>query len=124
MKTQPESESPRKLSDAEFEAALYATLRDEGYLFPNGVDDVKALEASLDLSTVPTPDTHKFGQLLRQHEEKVLDLPRSAWARSNEVDQSLAAVARNGGAISEDVRRQMAVDSAREKEAKKQNGSH
>ena len=118
MKAQPDRKNPKELSDAEFEAALHGALRDEGYLFPRSAEDVASLEASIDTTGVPTPDAQKFGQLLRQTEEKVVELPNTAKVSSREVEENLAMAARNGGEISEEVRNRMYADRT---EAKKQN---
>ena len=66
MKTHLNGHQPKELSDAEFEAALHAVLRDEGYLFPRNAEDVASLRTQMDMNGVPTPDTEKFRQLLRQ----------------------------------------------------------
>lgn len=118
MKAQPNRKSPKELSDAEFEAALHGALRDEGYLFPRSAEDVASLEASMDTTGVPTPDTQKFRQLLHQTEEKVVELPNSAKVSSREIEENLAMAARNGGEISEEIRKRMNTHRA---EAKKQN---
>lgn len=127
MKT-PKCKQPKELSDAEFEAALHAVLRDEGYLFPCNEEEVASLRASMDLDGVPTPDTEKFRQLLRQTAQKVVDLSRATRITSHEVDQDLeklAMVARNGGKIADDIRNRMDADRASSKEqVQKNNGTH
>jgi hypothetical protein len=121
-------EQPKELSDAEFEAALHAALRDEGYLFPRNAEDVASLKASINMNGVPTPDTQKFRQLLRQMAEKVVELPGPAKLSSYEVEEDLerlAVAARNGGAITEEIRKRMDADRAQAKEQiKKNNGAH
>jgi len=72
----------------------------------------------MDTTGVPTPDTQKFRQLLHQTEEKVVELPNSAKVSSREVEENLAMAARNGGEISEEIRKRMNTHRA---EAKKQN---
>jgi hypothetical protein len=127
MKT-PKCEQPKELSDAEFEAALHAALRDEGYLFPRNAEEVASLKASMDMNGVPTPDTEKFRQLLRQMAQKVAELPNTARLRSREVEEDLeklAMAARNGGEITEEIRKRMDADRAMAKEQiQKYHGTH
>src|SRR5690242_8821927 len=104
MKAQPNRQSPKELSDSEFEAALHAALRDEGHLFPRNAEDIASLQANLDTTGVPTPDTQKFRELLHQTEEKVLELPTTTKINSSEIEENLAMVARNGGQISPEIR--------------------
>ena len=124
----PNGEQPKELSDGEFEAALHATLRDEGYLFPRSAEDVASLKASIDMNGVPTPDTETFRQLLRQNGEKVVKLPRTTQFTSPEVEldlEKLAMAARNGGEITEEIRKRMDADRVRSKEQiQKNNGAH
>ncbi len=123
MKTHSNSEQPKELSDAEFEAAVYAALRDDGYLFPRITEDVASLKASIDMNGVPTPDTEKFRQLLRQSEENIVEFPTTTRIGSKisslQVEQDLeklAMAARNGGEITEEIRKRMDADRARAKE--------
>jgi hypothetical protein len=128
MKTHSKDEQRKEPSDAEFEAALYAVLRDEGYLFPRSAEDVASLKASLDMNGVPTPDTEKFRQLLRQTAEKVVGFPTTAKFSSREVEaglEKLAMAARNGGEITPEIRRRLDADRARATEQiKKSDGTH
>lgn len=121
-------EQPKGLSDVEFEAALHAALRDEGYLFPRSAEDVASLKASMDMNGVPTPDTQKFRRLLRQATEKVVELPGTARLNSHEVEEDLgrlAVAARNGGEITKEIRERMDADRAQAKEQiTKKNGAH
>ena len=142
-------EQPKGLSDAEFEAALHAALRDEGYFFPRNAEDVASLKASMDMNDVPTPDTQKFRQLLRQvakndgvlthdtqkiHQlfsrtaEKITKILGTDWLGSSEVEENLeklAMVARNGGEITDEIRKRMEADQAQAKEQiRKKNGTH
>jgi hypothetical protein len=106
-------EQQKALSDAEFEAALYAALRDGGYLFPRSAEDIASLKASMDMNGVPTPDRQKFRQLLHQMPENVIELPDTAKLNSPEVEkglEALAMVARNGGKITEEIRKRMNAD--------------
>lgn len=111
MKTPPKRDKPRELTAEEVEAALHAALRDEGQLFPESDEDVAALEDSLDLSGVPTPDRNEFSQLLHEHVSgKVIPLPDTAQAVSSAVEENLAMAARNGGKIPKEVRNKMDAD--------------
>src|SRR5687768_2884564 len=105
MKTPPKRDKPRELTTEEVEAALHAALRDEGQLFPQSDEDVAALEDSLDLSGVPTPDTNQFSQLLCEHAAgKVVPVPGTPPAVSHAIEENLAIAARNGGEIPDEVR--------------------
>jgi hypothetical protein len=148
MKSQ-NHEQPKALSDVEFEAALYAVLRDEGNFFPQTEEDVALLKANQDMNGVPTPDTQKFRQLLRQAAqekyvkikdaktsghlfsatvEKLNTLLNRNWVASPDIDAnlaSLAGVARNGGTISDEIRKRMNSDrSQAQEQAKKRNDTH
>jgi len=113
MKTQPNREKAKELSDAEFEAALHSALRDEGHFFPQSEEDVASLEANVDMDGVPTPDTRRFGELLRESVDRVVQLPYAAKSASTEVEQNLAMAARNGGEISEEIKKRMDEDRAK-----------
>jgi hypothetical protein len=121
-------EQPKGISDAEFEAILHAALRDEGCLFPCNAEEIALLKASMDMSGIPTPDTQKFQQLLHQIVEKVVKLPSTTKVSSCEVDENiekLAMAARNGGEITEEIRKRMDTDRARAREqTHKNNGAH
>ena len=124
MKTHSNDDQPKELSDAQFEAALHAALRDEGCLFPTNAEEIASLEESMDLNGVPTPDTEKFRQMLRQKTEKIVELPSTAKVSCDEVDQNLenlAMAARNGGEITDEIRKRMDADRARAKEQVRNN---
>jgi hypothetical protein len=123
MNTQPNSEKPKNLTDAEFEAALHSALRSAGQLFPEGEEDIAFLEATLDMNGVPTPDTEKFRQLLRDATEKIVKLPNTAKVTSSSIQENLAMAARNGGEISEEVRRRMDADRAKAQEERQDNSN-
>ena len=131
MKNVPNRNNRKELSDAEVEAALRAALRDEGHLFPESAEEVASLEASLDTTGVPTPDTNKFKQLLRQQpahstNKKIMHLRGSGREVSAKVEENLAIAARNGGVISEEIRKQMDADraSAQESRQKRKYAAH
>jgi hypothetical protein len=130
MKNKPNRNNRKELSDAEVEAALYAALRDEGYLFPESAEEIASLEARLDTSGVPTPDAYKFTQLLQRQNadetNKVVRFPHSARAVSANIEENLAVAARNGGTISAAIRKQMDMDrqSAQERCQKRKYATH
>lgn len=123
MKTQPNSERPKDVSDAEFEAALHSALRAAGHLFPESEEDVASLEATMEMGGVPTPDTEKFRQLLRESTERIVTLPNTAKITSCEIQENLAMAARNGGKISDEVRKRMDADRAKAQEQRRDNGN-
>lgn len=141
---------PKGLSDAEFEAALHAALRDEGKLFPSNAEDIASLEASMDMNNVPTPDAQEFHRFLREcvknEGHSIKNVQKSSHPLKStrevikgllnkgknlfslpEVDAdlaNLAGVARNGGEITEGVRKRMEADrSQAEEKTKNQNGT-
>jgi hypothetical protein len=124
----PKGDQPKELSDAEFVAALHAALRDEVKLFPCSVEEVEALTAQMNMDGVPTPDTEKFRQLLRDTAQKVVELPRAHPITSQDVEadmENLAMAARNGKAISPEIRRRMNEDRSKAAEqTKPRNGAH
>jgi hypothetical protein len=128
MKTHSNDDQPKELSDVQFEAALHAALRDEGCFFPTNAEEVASLEESMDMDGVPTPDMEKFRQMLRQKTEKIVELPSTAKLTCSEVNQNLenlAMAARNGGEITDEVRKRMEADRSRAKEqVRSHNGAH
>lgn len=107
MNTHQSGDASRALTAAEVEAALHVALRDEGILLPKTIEDVAELEATLDLSGVPTPDPRAFAAKLRAAtgDAKVVAFPKPKPAPAK--DENLAMAARNGGALSEETRRKM-----------------
>lgn len=55
------------------EAILYSILCDKGILLPKTIEDVARLEATLDLSDVPTLDPKAFATKLRIEASEVLE---------------------------------------------------
>ena len=116
MKIKPNGERPKNVSDAEFEAALHSALQAAGHFFPETENDIASLEATMDMNGVPTPDSQKFRQLLRKSGGKIVRLPNTAKITSSEIQENLAMAARNGGKISEEVRKRMDADRAKARE--------
>lgn len=107
MNTHQSGDASRALTAAEVEAALHVALRDEGILLPKTIEDIAELEATLDLSGVPTPDPRAFAAKLRAAtiDTKVVAFPSPAVNPAKE--ENLALAARNGGTLSEETRRKM-----------------
>jgi hypothetical protein len=124
MKTHSNRKQRKELSDAEFEGALHDALRDEGYLFPRNAEDVASLRAKIDLDGIPTPDSQEFGRLLHKSPAEFVPLPAATKVGSQNVDndlEKLAIAARNGGEITEEIRKRMDADRARAKEQVQKN---
>ena len=101
-------------TDAEIEVAIHEALRSEGCSLPKTPAEVTQLKAALNLSHVPTPNSHKFRALLRKRVEgKIVPLPNATRA----VDENLALAARNGGKITAEIRNKM--DAARAEDQKR-----
>jgi hypothetical protein len=106
MKNKTNREKPERLTTEDVEAALHAALRDEGRLFPNTDEEIAALEESLDLTAVPTPDVNSFlAKLRKQRESKVAPKPTRDAVEA--ASQNLAMAARNGKIIPDEVRQRM-----------------
>ena len=107
MNTHQSGDASRALTAAEVEAALHVALRDEGILLPKTIEDIAELEATLDLSGVPTPDPRAFAAQLRAStaDTKVVAFPSPKTAPA--TDENFALAARNGGTLSEETRRKM-----------------
>lgn len=107
MSTHQSGDASRALTAAEVEAALHVALRDEGILLPKTIEDVAELEATLDLSGVPTPDPRAFAAKLRAAtvDAKVVTFPAPNAEKSKQ--ENLAMAARNGGTLSEETRHKM-----------------
>lgn len=107
MNTHQSDDASRALSAAEVEAALHVALRDEGILLPKTPEDIAELEATLDLSGVPTPDLGSFAAKLRteNNDARVIRFSKAVEARV--PDENLALAARNGTVLSEETRRKM-----------------
>lgn len=109
----------RPLSGEEVETALDATLRDQALLFPRTTDDVANIEAEVDLENVPTPDSNKFRNFLRNRATKIVRLEKRTPGLESEIAENLAMAARNGGDIPEDVRKQMDADRKKAEKSKR-----
>ena len=107
MNTHQRDDASGGLTAAEVEAALHASLRDEGILVPMSPEDIAELEATLDLSGIPTPDPRSFAAKLRAEtgHAKVIGFPNTSAVRAQV--ENLALAARNGTALSEETRHKM-----------------
>src|SRR6185437_6535524 len=110
MNTSRNRNDSKEVSDIEVEATLHAVLRDDGLLIPDHIDEISSLEKSLDLTGVPTPDSNKFRQLLKQEtsskdSDKVTHLFGPCQTVPADIRENLAMAARNGGFITEDIRK-------------------
>ncbi len=106
MNKKPNREKPERLTTEEVEAALHAALRDEGRLFPTTDEEIAALEESLDLTDVPTPNVNGFlAKLRKQRESRVVAMPTREAVKA--AAENLATAARNGKDIRGEVRQKM-----------------
>ena len=107
MNTHQSGDASRNLTAAEVEAALHVALHDEGILLPRTIEDIAELEATLDLSGVPTPDPRAFAAKFRATtaDSNVVAFPYPKAAQPKE--ENLALAARNGSALSDETRRKM-----------------
>lgn len=99
----------------ELEALLHQVLREDGKVFPTSEKDIRDLEAEVDPDEVKPVDPARLlarvrGEEATEDSEKVV--PLYGDVPSQVQDDMLAMAARNGGQITDEVRRQMEEDRA------------
>src|SRR6266478_3955424 len=101
--------------DEDLETLLHQVLREDGKIFPASEKDISNLEAEVDPNEVKPIDPARLlarvrGEKMGEDAEKVTplfgDVPKQV------QEDMLAMAARNGGQITEEVRRQMEEDRA------------
>lgn len=101
--------------DENLEALLHQVLREDGKVFPASEQDISNIEAEVDPDEVKPIDPARLlarvrGEATEEDSEKVV--PLFGDVPSQVQDDMLAMAARNGGQITEDMRRQMEEDRA------------
>jgi hypothetical protein len=112
--------------DEDLETLVHQVLREDGKVFPVTEEDISNLEAEVDPNEVKPIDPARLlarvrGETSKEEHDQVVPLFGQV---PNQVQEDmLAMAARNGGQITEDMRRQMEEDRANaEKQAEDQKG--
>lgn len=101
--------------DEDLEALLHQVLREDGKVFPASEKDLSNLEAEIDSDEVKPIDPARLLARVRGEEageESSKVVPLFGEVPSQVREDMLAMAARNGGQITEEVRRQMEQDRA------------
>lgn len=110
-----ENQAKASVRDEDLETLLHQVLREDGKVFPTTEKDISNLEADVDPDEVKPIDPARLlarvrGEKAGDDSEKVVPL---FGAVPNQVQEDmLAMAARNGGQITEEMRRQMEQDRA------------
>ena len=96
------------------EALLHQVLREDGKVFPTTEEDVRNLAAEIDEDKIEPIDPARLLARVRGEKAKgeTKIVPLFGEVPKQVEDAMLAMAARNGGELTEDVRRQMAQDRA------------
>lgn len=109
-KNQKKADIPRE----DLESLLHQVLREDGAVFPTSEEDIRNLEADLSGEEIEVIDPSRLLARVRGEEtkakEKIVPLFGDVSKEVNEDLQAMAA--RNGGQLTEDIRRQMEEDRA------------
>lgn len=108
-------ENPKRgITGEELESLLHQVLREDGKVFPVSEEDIRNLEAEIDPNEVQSIDPARL--LARIRNQKTADSSKivSLFGKTSpEVEDDLHAMAaRNGGQITDEVRKQMEQDRA------------
>lgn len=101
------------IREEDLETLVHQVLRKDGKVFPVTEDDIRNLEAEVDPNEVEPIDTSRLlarvrGETTEQESEQVVHL--FSQVPSEVREDMLAMAARNGGQITEEMRRQMEED--------------
>ncbi len=99
----------------DLEALLHQVLREDGKIFPTTEKDISNIEADIDVDEVTPIDPARLLARVRGEEKEVATekvVPLFGEVPRQVKEDMLARAARNGGQVSEEVRRQMEEDRA------------
>jgi len=107
-----ENQAKAGAREESLEALLHQVLREDGKVFPTTEEDVRNLEAEIDEDEVEPIDPARLLARVRGERAKgeTKIVPLFGKVCKQVEDEMLAMAARNGGELTEDVRRQMAQD--------------
>jgi hypothetical protein len=117
MKIHGENPAKRGITGEELESLLHQVLREDGKVFPVSEEDIRNREAEIDPNEVENIDPARLLARVRNEKPEKFAKPKvvalfgkaSASVFENEM---LAMAARNGGQITDEVRKQMEQDRA------------
>ena len=114
MKTHGENQAKPGVTSEALESLLHQVLREEGKVFPVSEEDIRNLEVEIDPNEVETIDPARLLARVRREktEESSKVVPLFGKTSSEVEDELQAMAARNGGQITDEVRKQMEQDRA------------
>jgi len=112
MKTHGENQAKSGVTSEALEGLLHQVLREDGKVFPVSEEDIRNLEAEIDPNEVETIDPARLLARVRREkpEESSKVVPLFGKTSSEVEDELQAMAARNGGQITDEVRKQMEQD--------------
>jgi hypothetical protein len=112
MKNHGENQAKTDIRDEALESLLHQVLREDGKIFPVSEQDIRNLEAELDLDEIEAIEPARLLARVRGEKAEASETVVPLFGGvSNQVNEDmLAMAARNGGQITEEVRRQMEED--------------
>ena len=114
MKTHGENQAKPGVTSEALESLLHQVLREDGKVFPVSEEDIRNLESEIDPNEVETIDPARLlARVRREKPEEFGKVVPLFGKTSSEVEDELQAMAaRNGGQITDEVRKQMEQDRA------------
>ena len=114
MKTHGENQAKPGVTSEALESLLHQVLREDGKVFPVSEEDIRNLESEIDPNEVKTIDPARLLARVRREkpEESGKVVPLFGKTSSEVEDELQAMAARNGGQITDEVRKQMEQDRA------------
>ena len=114
MKTHGENQAKPGVTSEALESLLHQVLREDGKVFPVSEEDIRNLESEIDPNEVETIDPARLLARVRREkpEESGKVVPLFGKTSSEVEDELQAMAARNGGQITDEIRKQMEQDRA------------
>ena len=114
MKTHGENQAKPGVTSEALESLLHQVLREDGKVFPVSQEDIRNLESEIDPNEVETIDPARLlARVRREKSEESSNIVPLFGKTSSEVEDELQAMAaRNGGQITDEIRKQMEQDRA------------
>lgn len=114
MKNHGENPAKKGITGEELESLLHQVLREDGKVFPVSEEDIRNLEAEIDPNEVQSIDPARLLARARNQKTEESSKVVSLFGKTSpEVESDLLAMAaRNGGQITDEVRKQMEKDRA------------
>lgn len=114
MKNHGENPAKKGVTSETLESLLHQVLREDGKVFPVSEEDIRNLEAEIDPNEVQCIDPARLLARVRRErtEESSKVVPLFGKTSAEVEDEMQAMAARNGGQITDEVRKQMEQDRA------------